>query len=58
MNVKSCLKVNNGVLDRTVSLKLEEVRIYTKLGARRRAVIAGRQLRVSSFRVRTDEVVP
>jgi hypothetical protein len=26
MNVKSCLKVNNGLLYRTVSLKLEEVR--------------------------------
>jgi hypothetical protein len=28
------------------------------LGARRRAVIAGRQLRVGSLRVRTDKVVP
>jgi hypothetical protein len=28
INVKSCLKVNNGLLYRTVSLKLEEVRIY------------------------------
>jgi hypothetical protein len=27
MNVKSCLKVNNGLLYRTVGLKLEGVRI-------------------------------
>jgi hypothetical protein len=27
MNVKSCLKVNNGLLYRTVSIKLEGVRI-------------------------------
>jgi hypothetical protein len=27
MNVKSCLKVNNGLHYKTVSLKLEEVRI-------------------------------
>jgi hypothetical protein len=27
MNEKSCLKVNNGLLYRTVSLKLEEVRV-------------------------------
>jgi hypothetical protein len=57
MNVKSCLKVNNVLLYRTVSLKLEGRGLYTKLGARRRAVIAGRQLRVSSLRVRTVEVV-
>jgi hypothetical protein len=27
MNVKSCLKVKNGLLCRTVSLKLEKVRV-------------------------------
>jgi hypothetical protein len=27
MNAKSCLKVNNGLPYRTVSLKLEEVRV-------------------------------
>jgi hypothetical protein len=27
MNVKSCLKVNNGLLYRTVSIKLEGLRI-------------------------------
>jgi hypothetical protein len=27
MNVKSCLKVNNGLLYRTVSPKIEEVRV-------------------------------
>jgi hypothetical protein len=58
MNEKSCLKLNNGLLYRTVSLKLEGGGLYTKLGARRRAVVAGRQLRVSSLRVRTVEVVP
>jgi hypothetical protein len=40
MNVKSCLKVNNGLLYRTVSLKLQEVRLYTTKGG-------ARQLRVS-----------
>jgi hypothetical protein len=59
MNVKSCLKVNNGLLYRTVSLKLEGVRViyYARRAAPAR-VIAGRQLRVSSLRVRTDGVVP
>jgi hypothetical protein len=32
--------------------------LYTKLGARRRAVVAGHQLRVSSLRVSTVAVVP
>jgi hypothetical protein len=32
--------------------------LYAKLGARRRAVVAGRQLRVGSLRVRIDTVVP
>jgi hypothetical protein len=32
--------------------------LYTKLGARRGAGVAGRQLRVGSLRVRTDTVVP
>jgi hypothetical protein len=41
MNIKSCLKVNNGLLYRTGSLKLEGSGLYTKLGARRRAVVAG-----------------
>jgi hypothetical protein len=30
--------------------------LYTKLGARRRAGVAGRQLRVGSLRVRTNTV--
>jgi hypothetical protein len=47
MNVKSYPKVNNGLLYRTVSLKQEGRGLYTKLGARRRAAVAGRQLRVS-----------
>jgi hypothetical protein len=36
MNVKSGLRVNNGLLYRTVSLKLEEVRLYTTKGGARR----------------------
>jgi hypothetical protein len=58
MNVRSYPKVNNGLLYRPVSLKLEGGGLYTKLGARRRAAVAVRQLRVSSWFVRTVEVVP
>jgi hypothetical protein len=43
MNVKSCLKVNNGLLYRAVSLKLEEARVINTTGA----CGAARQLRVS-----------
>jgi hypothetical protein len=44
MNVKSCLKVNNGLLQRTVSLKLEDVRLYTTKGRARRGAAVARQL--------------
>jgi hypothetical protein len=44
MNVQSCLKVNNGLLYRTVSLKLEEVRLYTTKGGARRGAAVARQL--------------
>jgi hypothetical protein len=41
MNVKSCWKVSNGLLYRTVSLKQEEVRLYTtKGGAQRGAAVS------------------
>jgi hypothetical protein len=58
MNVKSCLKVDSGLLFRTASLKLEGARLYiNQVGAVRRiccaAVVARRVLRV-----RTDWVVP
>jgi hypothetical protein len=58
MNVYSCLKENNGLLYRTVILKLEGGGLYTKIGARCRALVAERQLRVSSLRVRAVKVVP
>jgi hypothetical protein len=49
MNVKSCLKVSNGLLYRTVCLKLEEVRLYpTTRGARRGAAVARQLLRGES----------
>jgi hypothetical protein len=48
-SVKSCLKVDNGLLYRTVSLKLEGVRLFaTKGGARCGAAAARRLLRVES----------
>jgi hypothetical protein len=58
MNGKSSLKVNNGLLYRTVSIKIEEVRVIYSVRRAGRAGVAGRQLRVSSLRVRTVEVVP
>jgi hypothetical protein len=57
MNVKSCLKVDICLLYRTVSLKLEEVRLYTSTGA----CGAARLLRVVArrvLRVHIDNVVP
>jgi hypothetical protein len=54
MNVKSGLKVNNGLLYITVSLKQLEVRLYTTTRAR-----AARRLRISGSaarRVRTAKV--
>jgi hypothetical protein len=44
MNVKSCLKVDNGLLYITVSLKLEEARLYTTTGGARRGAAVARQL--------------
>jgi hypothetical protein len=49
MNVKSCLKVNKGFPHRTVSLKLEEVKvIYHYWGRRCGAAVARRLLRGES----------
>jgi hypothetical protein len=58
MNVKSCLKVNNGLLYRTVNIKRGRMRlIYQARHAAPRGG-RGRQLRVSSLLVHTDESVP
>jgi hypothetical protein len=38
MNVKICLKLNNGLLYRTESTQIEGVRLYTTTGGARRVV--------------------
>jgi hypothetical protein len=49
MNVKSFLKVDNGLFYTTVSLMVEKLRIYTTTGgARRGASVERRWLRVES----------
>jgi hypothetical protein len=54
MNVKRCLKVDNGLPYITVSLKLEGARLYTtKGGARRGAAVARRLVARRVLRIRT-----
>jgi hypothetical protein len=51
MNVKSCLKVKNGLLYRSVRLNLEELRLYTTKwgeGAQRGGAVARQLLRGES----------
>jgi hypothetical protein len=58
MNVKSCLKVHNGLLYRTVCLKLEEAKViyYAKRAAPRGH--CGASVARQFLCVRTDGVVP
>jgi hypothetical protein len=42
MNVKICLKLNNGLLYRAESTQLEGVRLYTTTGGARRVVAVAR----------------